>query len=392
MNSENLYDGREQTKVKHYILREYLERFALIVGSFAKSITYIDCFSGPWNLRSQQYVDSSFAIAIDQLKRAKATLQEKGKDLALRCMFLEKDPSAFAKLDTYIRQVQGVETRTKNDTLEGSIPDILSFVREGGRGTFPFIFIDPTGWTGFDMALIAPLLKLRPGEVLINFMTDYIRRFIDHPDQETQKTFAALFGTGDFKNQLQGLADHQDREDALLQAYAANVKKTGAYSHSCAATILYPEVDRSYFHLIYATRAPKGVDVFKDVERRAMKVMEQTRAEAKQRARVRKSSQPELFPAEELPHSRPIDRLRNRNLAKAERAVFEAMKAHGRLPYEAAWNLAVAFPLVWESDVKGWIKSWVDAGVLNIEGLKPRQRVPKLKANNALVWIQPKSD
>ena len=97
MSAENFYEGREQTKIKHFILREYLERFALIVQSFANSITYIDCFSGPWNLQSQDFQDSSFAIAIDQLKRAKATLAEKGKQLALRCMFLEKDPQAFAK-------------------------------------------------------------------------------------------------------------------------------------------------------------------------------------------------------------------------------------------------------------------------------------------------------
>jgi three-Cys-motif partner protein len=290
MTTGNPYEGREQTKVKHFILREYLERFALIVGTFAKSITYIDCFSGPWNSQSQDLSDSSFAIAIDQLKRAKATLSEKGKDPSLRCMFLEKDPAAFAKLDTFIGQVQDVETRTKNDTLEGSIQDILSFVRDGGRGTFPFIFIDPTGWTGFAMDLIAPLLKLRPGEVLINFMTDYIHRFVEHPDQQTQKGFAELFGTGDFKKQLQGLEDHQDREYALLQAYVANVKATGGYSHCCAATVLYPEVDRSYFHLIYATRDRKGVEVFKDVERRAMNVMEQTRAEAKQRARVKRAA------------------------------------------------------------------------------------------------------
>jgi len=86
MSAENFYEGREQTKIKHFILREYLERFALIVQSFANSITYIDCFSGPWNLQSQDFQDSSFAIAIDQLKRAKATLAEKGKQLALRCM------------------------------------------------------------------------------------------------------------------------------------------------------------------------------------------------------------------------------------------------------------------------------------------------------------------
>ena len=202
----------------------------VIVGSFAKSITYIDCFSGPWNLRSEDFHDSSFAIAINQLKKAKAALSKRGKQLSLRCMFLERDPAAFAKLATFTNGVENIEIRTKNDKLEGSIADILNFVRAGGRKTFPFIFIDPTGWTGFAMELIAPLLKLYPGEVLINFMTDYVRRFIDHPEQETQKSFTDLFGTEDFKSRLQGLHDHQAREEALLQAYAANVKKTGGYS------------------------------------------------------------------------------------------------------------------------------------------------------------------
>ena len=314
-------------------------------------------------------------------------MKEKDKDLKLRCMFLEKEPAAFAKLNAFVSQVQDVETKTKNDKLEGSIPDILNFVREGGHGTFPFIFIDPTGWTGFAMDLIAPLLKLRPGEVLINFMTDYIRRFIDHPDKVTQKRFTDLFGTGDFKNQFQGLQDHQDREEALLRAYTTNVKKTGDYSHCCAATILYPEVDRSYFHLIYATRDRKGVEVFKEVERQAMKVMELTRAEAKERTRVKKSNQPGLFPPDEMPHSRPIDDLRLRNLEHAERSILESLKTHTRVPYEDAWDMALAFPLVWESDVKAWIAGWTKAGTVKIEGLKAGQRVPRLKANIALVWV-----
>ena len=90
-----------------------------------------------------------------------------------------------------------------------------------------------------------------------------------------------------------------------------------------------------------------------------------------------------------MPHSRPINNLRRRNLAEAKRDVLEALKARPRLPYEDAWDLALAFPLVWESDVKAWIEAWREAGVLKIEGLTRRQRVPKLKANNTLVWVQP---
>jgi three-Cys-motif partner protein len=385
MSQESLYVGREQTQVKHFILRKYLERFALIVGHFANSITYVDCFSGPWNVRSQELNDSSFAIAIEELRKARTTLAEKGKALKLRCMFLEENREAFAKLDAFTKQVQDIEIRTRNDELAGSIPEILKFVKQGGR-TFSFIFIDPTGWTGFEMNLIAPLLRLRPGEVLINFMTDYIRRFIDHPIEQTQKSFADLFGSGDFKVRIQKLENHQDREDALLEAYAENIKRTGDFTHTCAAIVLYPEIDRSYFHLMYATRNRKGVEVFKNVEKRAMQMMEQTRAEAKQRKRVKKTSQPELFPAAEMPHSTPIDQLRFRNMKKAEQSVLELLKSGNRVPYQITWDLALSFPLVWDSDLKNWIKHWKAEGLIKLEGMKPGQRVPKLDGGNLLVW------
>jgi hypothetical protein len=42
--------------------------------------------------------------------------------------------------------------------------------------------------------------------------------------------------------------------------------------------------------------------------------------------------------------------------------------------------------------VKAWIKAWEEADKLKIEGLKPRQRVPQLRANNILIWVQPNRD
>lgn len=64
MSNGELYTGREQTLVKHFILQKYLERFAYIVGSHWDTLTYVDCFSGPWNARSEKFEDSSFAIAL----------------------------------------------------------------------------------------------------------------------------------------------------------------------------------------------------------------------------------------------------------------------------------------------------------------------------------------
>jgi len=45
----------------------------------------------------------------------------------------------------------------------------------------------------------------------VNFMTDYIRRFIDHPDKETQKRFADLFGAA--------LHDHRAQCGATDEPY-----------------------------------------------------------------------------------------------------------------------------------------------------------------------------
>jgi len=67
---EQNYLGREQTLVKHIILQRYLLRLAVIVGTWADSITYIDCFSGPWESKTTDYSDTSFGIAVQELKKA----------------------------------------------------------------------------------------------------------------------------------------------------------------------------------------------------------------------------------------------------------------------------------------------------------------------------------
>ncbi len=388
MNESDLYVEREQTLVKHFILQKYLERFAHIVGTFADTITYVDCFSGPWNVRSQELKDSSFAIALSELRTARQTLSARGRSLKLRCFFLEKDRQAYAQLKEFADQASDAEIATRNCGLEGAIDDIVKFVRAGGRGSFPFVFIDPTGWSGFAMNAIAPLLRLNPGEALINFMTGHIRRFIDSPNEQTQESFESLFGTGDYKAKLVGLKG-QDREDAAVESYSENVPKTGDFQYACSAVVLHPEIDRTHFHQIYATRDPKGVEVFKEVEKKAMEVMEQARADAQQRKRVKKTRARELFGSDVRYDSTLYEQLRDRYLGLAQERVQQTIQANGRVLYDGAWVAALSFPLVWESDLKSWITAWEKSGQLRVEGKKPRQRVPRRQEKNFLVWIVP---
>ena len=88
MSDDVLYEGREQSLVKHLILRRYLRRFAFIIGSHWSSITYVDCFSGPWRSRSDQFADTSFGIAIHELRRRTRCPARKAGKASTSSMFL----------------------------------------------------------------------------------------------------------------------------------------------------------------------------------------------------------------------------------------------------------------------------------------------------------------
>lgn len=386
MTDGGLYEGREQTLVNHFILQKYLERFAHIVGTRWDVLTYVDCFSGPWNVRSNDLADSSFAIALGELRKARDTLATTGRAVRLRCFFLEKDGPAYVKLKTFADSVADATIETRNALLEESVPNIADFVRDGGSNAFPFIFIDPTGWTGFAMDTIAPLLELNPGEVLINFMTGHIRRFLESPDEETQESFRRLFGSAEFRARVQGLA-LQDREDAAVEEYARTVKTRGKFAYTCTAIVLHPEIDRTHFRLVYATRHAKGIEVFKLAEKKAMEVQEAARAAAQQRRRETRTQNLELFESREL-HDVYYNGLRERYLAKSQAIVLRELRARGRLLYDDAWWMALAEPMTWESDLKDWIDEWRTQGLLQIEGMRPGRRVPHRDERNVLLWKQ----
>ena len=380
-----LYEGREQTLVKHLILQKYLERFARIVGQGFESITYVDCFSGPWNLKSDNFEDSSFAIALNELRKARETLRKFGKNPQLRCFFIEKKKQSYTRLKAFADSTQDAIIETKNSSLENSIADILTFVRDGGRRTFPFIFIDPTGWSGFAMKTIQPLLQLKPSEVLINFMTSHIQRFILSPLEESQDSFKALFGSDAYREKLAG-KEEQDRADTAVWFYMQSLKKAGDFKHVCCAMVLHPELDRTHFHLIYATRNDLGVDVFKDAEKKAMEAMEQARAEAQQRKREQRTGQTELFGSPVLHRANYYESLRDRYLTRRMGFIRSLLEEKKRVSYDEVWAQALTAPMVWESDLRQWLSDWVEQGLLSIQGLGPRERVPKRESNVILVW------
>ncbi len=376
------YRGREQSLVKHTVLQKYLERFAHIVGRSWNTITYVDGFSGPWNVQSDDLHDASFAIALEQLRIARDTIKKStGRDLEIRCLFLETEVKAFEQLDAYAKAQTDAEVRTLNASFEESVPTIREFIQARPQSNFPFIFIDPTGWTGFSMDLITPLLRLQPCEVLINFMTGHILRFADAKDEATRSSFDRLFGESSFRDGLKAMPSRH-REDAIVFRYRERISAVGDFRHVPVTVVPHPEKDRSHFHLVYATRDLKGLTVFKESERKAVEVSKELRADAKRRKREKDSNQGELFGGNLLPETRYSDELHDHYSAIAKSATMALLKERKRLAYDELYACALSFPLVNQDDLRGWLTN-----VARIDGLREGERVPKPQQGHSVVLL-----
>jgi three-Cys-motif partner protein len=193
-----------------------------------------------------------------------------GKQVALRCFFVESEKKPFERLDAFRRGNSDIEIRLAHSKFEAALPQIQSFIQEAPGKKFAFILVDPKGWDGFSMSAMAELLRLPFVEVVVNFMTSFIKRFLESPNELTQIQLEALFGDGSLRRVIEGLSG-LEREYAAVDAYARNLAKVGDFGFVCKALVLNPEIDKTHYYLVYVTRNSRGVEVFKKAESKAMK-------------------------------------------------------------------------------------------------------------------------
>jgi len=199
------YDGREHSRVKHLVLESYLERLVMIVGQKFDKIAYVDGFAGPWKSAKEDFSDTSFGIAYRVLRDCRQALLRKfNRQVRTRALFIEQDPASAA----LIRQHAGDSTVWESDFGQ-SVGKISKWI-EGDE--FAFVFVDPFGWKGLvTPATLAPLLRRKNTELLINVMWDHIKLATGHDEQE--HNLIEMFGP----NPLASLpADPVGKRSALM--------------------------------------------------------------------------------------------------------------------------------------------------------------------------------
>jgi len=358
-----LYREREQTEVKHRCLERYLQAAVPILGSWSDDIVYVDCCAGPWKANGDNLEDTSFSRAVEVLKVAKQELARRGRRPSFRCLLIEKDDEAYAQLEEYAKKQTEVEVVPEHWDFTQHMDHIVRFVKRA-KNSFPFVFIDPKGYELACIDVIAPLLRLHPGEVLINLMTSFIRRFIG----EDVKPLHRLVGAESLER-IRAISG-PEQEQEIVRAYCEQVRTAGDF-YVCDIPVMKPDQDDFHYYLIYATRSLKGVEEFKATERAVVPFMHETRAEAQEYRGFQRTGQfafPE-FQSHLYRENRYTEYQRTNLLGAAER-VQSLLQSTKEIKYEKLLPEALQFGGVQEHHLREWLKPLEQGGkmvVLNRE-------------------------
>lgn len=132
-------------------------------------------------------------------------------------------------------------------------------------GTLGLAVIDPTAFQ-ISLEAIEAMTRGRRVDLIITVMTDFLRRFIDNPSFEGR--FDAFFGSRDWRQFVDARAAGETiTYRALLDHYESSLKSIG-YKHVDDHVRILNSKDRPLYHLVFASKHPKGAEFFKKIRQK----------------------------------------------------------------------------------------------------------------------------
>lgn len=211
------------TGAKHAIVREYLVRWFPIMTTVSEKLIYFDGFAGPGRYESGE--DGSPLIAL------KALLEHSKLEDISRVVFVfveqdrERHASLADELETLRASVGGwpsnVEVVHRHGSFVDEAGEIVRVLNEKGVTMAPtFALIDPFGFKGVPMSLIAELLKHPKCELLFNLIFNSVTRHVHN--EKVEHHMLELLGGADTSS-IRGLSGIA-RRDAIVKLYVEQLK------------------------------------------------------------------------------------------------------------------------------------------------------------------------
>lgn len=251
------------TAAKHDLLRRYLGGWFPVLSTWHRRVIFLDGFAGPGIYEGGQPGSPILALNtfLDHSHFQKMQATE------FLFIFNERDQERFASLEQVIERIRderggwpsNVRVHTVNEAFVGLAEGMLTGL--GDQQLAPtFAFLDPFGYEGIPLAVIARLLSFQRCELFIYFDFNSANRFAT-AGLKVDPLFEALYGTDEFK-QAPPAGDPR-RKTFLHDLYARQLKSECGFEYVQSFEMV-TDKNRTGSYLFFCTRNLKGVEIMKD--------------------------------------------------------------------------------------------------------------------------------
>jgi three-Cys-motif partner protein len=222
---DEVYDGREQTRAKHDLLRRYLEPFAYKILQGFRSLDFVDCFAGPWKNRDlSNFSDTSFGIALEILNKVQEEIRKSGKQANVTCIFNEADDATYAQLARFVQDASVRYPNIKIFPLQGTFAENAARINSLAKNNFRLVYVDPTGWTGYPLEALRLAVPPKNSEVMINFMSSFIQRFLRDPEDRRNAWLTEMLGQRRAMENAEKKADEAKIRELIAETLREDLK------------------------------------------------------------------------------------------------------------------------------------------------------------------------
>lgn len=310
---------RVQTKIKHIILKEYLDAWTGIIlhgirNHKTKGITpkvkfiYVDLFSctGKYDDDTTEPIDTTSGsikgsplIGIESLRKSVSFGHRYEIDVSYNCIFIENDKDNYCKLKETLKNEQLLErgriletndfTKLKNQDIAIINDDCLKHKENvlkyiNSKQTWSFIFIDPYGAKSIPMSMVSDYVNAAKVDCIINFPVLDVYRKAGNIDKKTDRNSGQeqtllnidyTYGNSDWR-QINYLLSQSnianktnDIEDMIGQMYYRSLLAKCSNAIIKQNPINFPDRNRRMYDLFLTTKDADGAIAMNTILRKA---------------------------------------------------------------------------------------------------------------------------
>ena len=250
------WEYEPQTKKKHEIFKDYLEKWIWIKGVYGP-INYFDCFGGCGKYvdeKGNEFFGSPILAAqliIDNIEKRKRTVG---------LVIIEKEKKYLDNLNKLFHKLN---LKINPEFKLGNFDIVINTLLDEHKNLAPTLFfIDPFGFSDIKLETIKKIMSRKGSEIVLNFMFNSVSRFLEI--EKNEESLNDLFGSDEWKNcfEKEGLCREKEII-GLLNKRLQDVAKYVTYFK-----FSFGNMNRTYYYIFHLTNHEKGCNIFKSCVRK----------------------------------------------------------------------------------------------------------------------------